>query len=123
MLTTTKPPKRLRISHRFYAVVYTQGIETEGFACYGLCQFDKGEILIDETLAPEHAAEILLHEVLHAIHNEAGLTDASTEEDFTTLGAKGLCRFIQDNPTAWRWLTRNLNPKTQKAANEAEAKT
>lgn len=50
------------------------------------------------------------HEVLHAMHSEAGLTDDSGEEAFTTLTAKSLCKFYQDNPTATRWVLACLKP-------------
>lgn len=108
---TLTPPKRLRIGHRFYAVKYVDAIEADdGSACNGLCVFDRSEILILQSLTPDVMAEIVLHEVLHAVHWEAGLTDDSDEEAFTNLTAKALCRFYQDNPTATRWLMRSLQP-------------
>lgn len=101
------PPKRLRIGHRFYRVSYVepeQLIAEDGSACNGLCVFDSAEIRIWKGLQPDVMAEIVLHESLHAMHWEAGLTDESTEEQFTTQDAKNLCRFYQDNPAAMRWM-------------------
>ncbi len=108
-----QPPKRLRIGHRFYSVRYVEAsalTSEDGTACNGLCVFDKSEILIWEGLTPDVMAEIVLHEVLHAMHWEAGLTDDSDEEAFTSLTAKSMCRFYQDNPTATRWLLNCLKP-------------
>lgn len=110
---TLQPPKRLRIGHRFYSVRYLPAeelIADDGSPCNGLCVFDKSEILIWEGLKPDVLAETVLHEVLHAMHWEAGLTDDSGEEAFTTLTAKSLCKFYQDNPTATRWVLACLKP-------------
>lgn len=96
-------PKRVRIGHRFYAVVFLPSITSEGVACDGLCVWQPAQLLLGDYLDGQALAETFIHECLHACHAEAGLTDASTEEDFTTFDAKALCRLEQDNPSAMRW--------------------
>jgi hypothetical protein len=112
-MTTKKAPSaplRVRIGHRFYAVRYVETIEHEGVPCDGLCVYDCAEVLLFQGLPPDAMAEKFLHEVLHALHWELGLSDDSDEEAFTNLVAKGLCRFHQDNPGATRWLLHSLKP-------------
>jgi hypothetical protein len=108
--TTLTPPRRVRIGHRFYSVEYVPSIQYEQTECNGLCVFNESKILIYEGLTPDVMAEVFTHECLHAIHWEAGLTDESDEETYTTLTAKALCRFYQDNPSATKWLLASLKP-------------
>lgn len=97
------PPKRVRIGHRFYRVKFLPEIESENVLCDGLCVWQPAEILIANYLDPQALAETFLHECLHAMHQESGVVDESTEEQCTTLDAKSLCRLWQDNPAAMRW--------------------
>ncbi len=101
-------PKRLRIGHRFYSVCFQGVVYNEGVAVNGLCDFHSGTIYIDASLRPEVSAEILLHEAIHAMNLEGGIDDGACEEVVTTMTAKNLCRFIQDNPGAMRWIIKQL---------------
>lgn len=105
------PPKRVRVGHRFYKVaLLPQPVMDDGTECDGLCVFYPAQIQLASYLEPDALAEKFIHEVLHACHHEAQLTDDSTEEDFTNLTAKALCRFWQDNPKAVAWWQASLRP-------------
>jgi hypothetical protein len=100
-----KQPERVRIGHRYYRVSFQSPVLAEdGSPLNGLCDFEQSVIYVDELLTDDVKAEIFTHEVLHALHWEAGLTDESSEEAFTNLTAKSLCRFYQDNPGAHKWV-------------------
>lgn len=103
-------PKHVRIGHRTYTIVFKTGIELEGFPCNGLCLYDQSELHIDASLKPDVMAEVVWHECLHAMHWEAGLTDSSGEEEYTSLTAKALVRFRQDNKTLVKWLDKMAEP-------------
>lgn len=68
---------------------------------WGWCDFAEHRIYIDDFLLDMNyvkAAEILLHEWIHAGHDFLNLEDKSTEEEYTTQTAKMFMAFMKDNP-------------------------
>lgn len=115
MAAARKPlprPLRVRIGHRFYRVAWPDAIALDdaGGAANGMTYYADSRIEVLASLTDDVAAEIFLHECLHASHWEQGLDDGSTEEQYANLDAKGLCRLWQDNPSAMRWWLAALRP-------------
>jgi hypothetical protein len=69
----------------------------------GECRFNRHELWICRSQSVQSLANTFIHEVLHAINGDRGLDDSSTEEQFTTQDASGLCAFARHNPTAFIW--------------------
>lgn len=68
---------------------------------WGWCDFAEQRIYVDDFLLETNytkAAEILLHEWIHAGHDYLNLEDKSTEEEYTTQTAKMFMAFMKDNP-------------------------
>lgn len=106
-------PKTIRIGQftlRFKVVNPTEHADIHGNN--GLCDFDASIIYLDEELIQRANAERILnvvqHEIHHAIHYVYGLTDESTEEQFTELLTNGLVAFWLDNPRYETWRRRML---------------
>lgn len=55
------------------------------------------EIRVDATLPPDQQAEVLLHELLHALWDDRDLEDKASEEAAVTALAKGLCAMFVVN--------------------------
>lgn len=85
-------PKRLKIGRKYYSVLY-QYLPHD----YGRMNPNKNTIRVDETQPPYLEAEILIHEVLHAIWASRGLTPRITEEKAVTALATGLAEVFRDN--------------------------
>jgi hypothetical protein len=57
---------------------------------------------------PSEAANTLLHEMLHASWDLAGLGRKAPEEKAITAISNHLCQTIQDNPAVWDWIIDQL---------------
>lgn len=88
----------------------------EIFGCNGLCDYDRGLIYLERgffvSASPTAAAEVVQHEVTHAINHVFGVADGMKEEKFTEQHTKGLVTVFHDNPQYARWF---LNLVTSKA--------
>ncbi len=63
-----------------------------------MCDLDKHVVSVYKDLQPLHKAEILHHEVKHAVHNGEALNDDSNEEAFTRRGSTGMVDMFARNP-------------------------
>lgn len=75
----------------------------------GLLDFDAGRIYLSKEFfaqkpAKTRVAELVQHEVTHAINFVFGIDDDSTEEKFTTQHTTGLVAVLRDNPAYREWL-------------------
>lgn len=64
----------------------------------GTCEPDALRIRVARWLPPARLREVLLHELLHAVHHEMGLMDGCEEEEYADRGARGLLCLLKDNP-------------------------
>lgn len=75
----------------------------------GLCLPDSREILLDAGMVatgePSLILSIVVHEVTHGVNCMFGVTDASTEEAFTTNHTHGIVQLWLDNPRYVEWLS------------------
>ena len=89
-------PKLIRIAGRRWAVEYPAQIDDEG--TYGLTSYDEHKLQIVDGLAPVEEADVIIHEVLHALIASAGLT-VPDEEPIVRALASGLVGVLADNKT------------------------
>ncbi len=72
----------------------------------GHTDFAKQMICLDESMSAERAAVVVLHEAIHVINWVFGVTDDSSEEEFTTQVSTGLMSFWKINPRVMTWLNK-----------------
>lgn len=105
-------------AHRLRFSLVTERSRPEIAGCNGLILFDTSEILLNrsffEQALPQLAANVVQHEVTHAINWVYGVRDGSKEEVFCEQHTNGLIAFLHDNPEYARWLLRviSLPPTT-----------
>lgn len=98
----------LKIGPRTYSVHEVPRDILPDRAVGEFCVFD-GKILIAEDNVKDFKAEILIHEVLHALFFDAGLLlDADREETLVQALSPRLAAFLGDNPNEVRELLRRL---------------
>ena len=90
-------PESLQIiSSTYRLVVSDPGGLPDGWG--GYCDYETKVIKVVSGLHPQRTREVVLHEILHAIHFEMGLEDDGTEEEFTDRTARGLLAMAQTGP-------------------------
>lgn len=111
------PPERVKIGYRWYDIELVSEPNhfvknTSGGNVYGYCDFNKKRIYINDDCDAMEEANTLLHEIVHAIHENFGygMLDAAnwTGENFTIAAANGLSQVFQDNPYFAMYLMVNL---------------
>ncbi len=77
---------------------------------HGLCDSVTHVIWLNAELAtkPSLLAEIIFHEITHAINDHCGVGDGATEEHVTTQVARGWVQVMADNPTLMPYLQQLL---------------
>lgn len=63
-------PDRLKVGVFDYEVESWDSPAAEAAQCYGKCSMLELKIRVAENLAPQHQAETLLHETLHAVFQQ-----------------------------------------------------
>lgn len=111
-ITNLQQIKKLKVFSYTYEVLWVKNAKEvyktkapeapeEESDVWGWCDFAEHCIYVDDFLLTTNyakAAEILLHEWIHAGHDYLNLEDRSTEEDYTTQTAKMFMAFMKDNP-------------------------
>jgi hypothetical protein len=105
-------PKSIRIGP-FTIPVFIKDMpkDEEGRILFGL--YTPASSIELNTTAPNaiHAADTMLHEVLHGVYGNAGLGPMSQEEQVVSAIATGLTQVLRDNPKLVAWLTKALRAK------------
>lgn len=111
-------PKMVKIGYQYYEVKkvsdgehFLKNMDGEVF---GMTDYKRATIYIDDQVNEVDEANTLLHEILHAVHfnHGYGCKNAQpewTDENFVTSGANGLCQVFQDNPELVGYLMINLH--------------
>jgi hypothetical protein len=108
-------PKSVRIGCFDFEVRIMSEDESDGSNAVGINFILKNRIGVRvQGMTPQQIANTLIHEVIHAIHYNHGLSDESDEETYTTLTANGICQFWQDNPKAIAWWEKAIALKESK---------
>ena len=78
---------------------------------YGCIDYTRSKIFIATEIVEDFQKEVLLHEVLHGIMDDAHMSkivkDESLLEDFVAMLAPRLMQVLSDNPVLVEYLTNN----------------
>lgn len=84
---------------------------------YGYYLLKQGHIQLSDLLHGPNFALVVLHEVLHFLHECEGLKDSTKERPFIRGQARILLRFLRENPNFWGWwLSLNVQCQLRDAA-------
>lgn len=92
--------------YRKFALVFKRTLAYKGDKCFGVTDWDKGEISLVTTQGKEDARETLVHELMHVVleivglggHEQTGIITRRTNEELVTLISRGLLLLMNLNP-------------------------
>lgn len=102
-------PKKIKIGHLDYTVeiVSKELADLKGY--YGEIKPDEQEIKLGENHTDQRRADILLHEVLHALFKYMGIQGGKDfEENVIQPLSGGICAVMRDNPDLFPFLQKVL---------------
>ena len=105
-------PTSIRVGPHDVPVFYKPRLEDEdeGSVVSGLFFVEDFHIEIRQGLKGSRMAEVLMHEVLHAVHSNTRFTDDEDEERAVTILASALTQLAKDNPEFIRsWLAHAIS--------------
>lgn len=91
--------------YRVYTLVFTNAIKHDGSACWGLTDFEKGQIQLHKNMEQDLAKEILLHEMTHIVlelgglggDEDKGIVEATENEHITVQVSRGMMLLMRLN--------------------------
>jgi hypothetical protein len=89
-------PTKVIIGPYTYQVIEKEGLEVNGAPAFGSCDSDNLTIYLDASTPEDKKRETLLHEVLHAIDDAAGI--GLTEDQVKALGVWLTLLRLQNQP-------------------------
>ena len=95
-----KMPNTIYLFPTFFDVVGITRRESKRIS--GHCSYSQREIAIDPSVHEEEKKGVLLHEIIHSILYQAGITN--TEEETIDVLAYGFLSIIRGNKDLIRWL-------------------
>jgi len=98
----TRRPSKIKVLDIDYAIVWVDDTWSSQTGSSGQQSYARQEITVQKA-APQIEANTLLHEILHAVADGMSLTDDSSEEEFVSRLATGMCAVWRDNPKVWAW--------------------
>ena len=104
------PVDTLKIGPHLYALKFEPEVFCDGEPAYGTHDPATRTIALRTDLARPHLAEILLHEINHALWLLCHLHDAQGEESLCGRQATGLTSVEADNLPFFRWRLDLLDP-------------
>lgn len=91
--------KNLKVGCRIFNVEYEDAFDALSEGRNGDIRIDQGIIRVANNLRPDKEAEVLVHEILHALISDAALDwPREEEEKFVARVTPRLAAFIADNP-------------------------
>jgi len=92
--------------YRKFTFVFKRTLTYKGDKCFGLTDWDRGEIAFATTQAKDDARETLVHELMHVVldlvglggHEQTGIITRRTNEELVTLISRGLLLLMNLNP-------------------------
>lgn len=99
-------PATVRIGAFTWAIKDWEARAADNSRAYGMCDKGTHTILIQEGMRPQKEAEVLLHEVFHAIYDVSGLglMDNMPEEPIVNMLGYHMLQVIRDNPNLMAYL-------------------
>jgi len=95
-MTRTFHGKQLKVGGAIYTVHEVEGLLRK-ISMYGNVEFGDCVIQIDSAMTDERKEQTIIHEMLHAIHFEAGYNPEEQDEDTINRTANVLHQVIVDN--------------------------
>jgi hypothetical protein len=103
-------PKRIKVGSFTFAVERVASshpdLQQDLGACWGLTQFQRPRILLDDSMPLDRLVNTVWHEVNHAINHSYGIQDGCDEESIACQSANGWMQVNLDNPKLEQWLHR-----------------
>jgi hypothetical protein len=97
---------KVRIGHRDFKIEpFPQGF---GERLFGETDYDTLSIRVHDRLEPSVKASTLLHEIVHAIYDEYGISKDDEEERVVNSISNGLSQVIRDNPDVLAFIISGL---------------
>jgi hypothetical protein len=100
-----KLPPRVKLGPHRWRFGWHEGPQDSGDGepqkCWGQNHLDSLKITFDKTLRrqpPTFQAEVVVHEVQHAVNSVFGVVDELCEEEITDRSARGWLQLIAENP-------------------------
>lgn len=106
-----KIPEKLRVGFKTIKIVQWNQAMGDARACYGEYVPDACETRIDTSHSHAQTVETLIHEVLHAIWDLAGVRNVKkpSEEYLVTVQASIFTQVLQDNPEFGAFIAQPFN--------------
>jgi type I restriction-modification system DNA methylase subunit len=112
-------PRRIHIGHFTFRIYLRDETGNAILAdAWGNCDCQKAVIDIHKETPAWLAANTVQHEITHAINFVYGITDETTEEQFTTQHTNGLIEVLLKNPRYATWLARQLRAMRKEASHD-----
>ncbi len=101
-----KLPKTIKIGSHVHKVTVVKNLRSKaGEEALGLYSYDDQRISIEESITPSRQAEVLLHEILHALYAYFDISkEGDKEETVVSRLAEGLATVFKDNPALIKYL-------------------
>ena len=102
-----RQPRRIKVGHRFFAIVPWTTKAADAANARGNCQQEPPVIRIAGYLQPFDKAEVMLHELFHACWGDMAPEGVSEEEAVTKLASE-FSAVWADNPDLISWISESL---------------
>jgi hypothetical protein len=106
-------PREVRVGREKWRVKFLSVATTNRLRRWAQCDVANRVLEYSQILEGPHLAVIFWHELMHAVHHEAGLEEDTPHQRYIRVQAKGTLAFMRQNADAWYWFLR----LTGKAAN------
>ena len=91
-----------------FDITFKKDLSYMGDDCLGLTDFDKLEIILDDTAKDNVLRHTLLHEIFHVIFSTTGLR---ADDEDSTVELKTTNEFVVESATRGLLLFQHLNPE------------
>jgi hypothetical protein len=107
---STRMPQRLVVGQAGWTVRMLPVKTATRLRLFGQADLERRRVEIDPALSGTQLGVIFLHEVIHALHHEAGVTDHTPLRTCHSREADALLQFFAGNPQAAGWWFGLLQP-------------
>lgn len=98
------PPSSMRVLHLEFDIEFIDREHMEQLEKYAWCDKNRQKIVIERGLRPRMLADVVIHEILHAIHCATGAEQELSEEQIAMTFSGPLVCVLRDNPRLFDWL-------------------
>lgn len=104
------PPATIQVLQHSFELQFADETFFNSANAFGYCDKVGLVIRVYRKMKPTLLAEVVIHEILHAIHFSIGADEELNEEQLAQHFAGPLVMVIRDNPLLVAWLQSLLNP-------------